>query len=296
MTAIDIVIPCAGRGDDVMRLLSSLHAQCGSSMALHVASITVTDDRHTATLGDRVRQAFPTVRYVAGPARGPAVNRNHGAEMGDAEWILFLDDDCYVTADLLRTYADRAQASSHAEVFEGAIHAVGKRPNGNHHAPLNLHGGCLWSCNLMVKRAVFQRLDGFDEQFPFACMEDVDLRERLAAAAAQVCFVRDAVVFHPWRSISERELTRQIISHAIYAAKHPSFVRSWTVLHTLRMAKGRLKLYAAGGFGTIPWAKYRTVAYDLAAPFALLAVTRVAPLRRSVDRRYRNAPRLAAGA
>jgi hypothetical protein len=30
------------------------------------------------------------------------------------------------------------------------------------------------------------------------------------------------------------------------------------------------------------------VAYDLAAPFALLAVTRVAPLRRRVDRRYRN--------
>ena len=287
---IDIVIPSAGRLPDLQRLLRSLYSCCGASMPGGVASITVTDDRYTAAEAEQLAAEFPGVRYIGGPARGPAANRNHGARQGQAAWVLFLDDDCYLESDLLQAYRDQAAQNPQCDVLEGAIHPVGPRPNGNHHAPLNLQGGCLWSCNMMVRRQMLQRVGGFDEQFPFACMEDVDLRERLQAASAQVGFAPGAVVFHPWRSISELELTRQIISHAIYAAKHPAFAKSWTPLHALRMVKGRLRLYAAGGFGTIPWAKYRTVAYDLAAPFALLAVTRVAPLRSSVHQRYRNNP------
>lgn len=296
MNDIDIVIPSAGRLPDLQRLLRSLYRCCGESMPGAVAGITVTDDRYTAAEAGQLAAEFPAVRYIAGPARGPAANRNHGARQGRAAWVLFLDDDCYLEADLLRAYLGQMERTPGCDVLEGAIHPVGLRPNGNHHAPLNLTGGCLWSCNLLVRRQVFQHVGGFDEQFPYACMEDVDLRERLRAAHAQACFVPDAAVFHPWRSISEREVTRQIISHAIYAAKHPAFVQAWTPLHALRMAKGRLWLYAAGGFGTIPRAKYRTVAYDLVAPFALLAVTRVAPLRRRVDRRYRNGPPQAARA
>lgn len=296
MHDIDIVIPSAGRLPDLQRLLRSLRRCCAESMPGVVAGITVSDDRYSQAEAQQLADEFPAVRYIAGPARGPAANRNHGAAQGRAAWLLFLDDDCYLEADLLRAYLTQARETPDCEVLEGAIHPTGPRPNGNHHAPLNLHGGFLWSCNLMIRRAVFERVGGFDERFPFACMEDVDLSERLKAAAVRSRFVSDAIVFHPWRSISERELTRQIISHAIYAAKHPAFVRTWTGLHALRMAKGRLWLYAAGGFGTIPAGKYRTVAYDLLAPFALLAVTRLAPLRRSLHRRYQNGPGPAASA
>lgn len=289
MEPLDIVIPAAGRGPDLLRLLHSLHEACAGSLRQQVASITVTDDRHTAALGDQIAQRFPQVRYVAGPARGPAANRNHGARQGAAPWLLFLDDDCYVESDLLQAYLQQHARSPQATVLEGAIHAVGPRPNGNHHAPLNLQGGCLWSCNLLLQRGLFESLGGFDERFPFACMEDVDLRERLRDAGANIVFAREAQVLHPWRSVSERELSRQIISHAIYAQKHAAFTRDWTPLHAARMARSRLRLYAGGGFTTIPWVKYRTVLYDLAAPFALLAVTRWPALRRRIDGRYRQA-------
>ena len=288
MSAIDIVIPCAGRAADLLLLLESLNQHCAASLSDAVATITVTDDRHTEELGRRVTDRFPRVRYVRGPSRGPAVNRNHGASKGSAPWILFLDDDCFVRDDLLAAYVGQVAASPDVDVFEGAIHPVGERPNGNHHAPLNTTGGYLWSCNVLVRRNTFESIGGFDEEFPFACLEDCDLRERLQALPAKILFADDAVVLHPWRSVSERELTRQIISHAIYAAKHPAFVKSWTPLHALRMAKGRVRLYRSGGFGSIPWAKYLTVAYDLVGPFVLLAVTRVAPLRSRIDRRFRN--------
>ena len=290
MTRIDIVIPCAGRVPDLLRLLQSLHQSCAPSLAQHCASITVTDDRHTAALAKQVHQAHPAVNYVAGPARGPAVNRNHGARQGSAEWILFLDDDCYLEADLLQAYLQQLAATPQADVLEGAIHAVGPRPNGNHHAPLNTTGGQLWSCNVLVRRSVFEAVGGFDEDFPFACMEDCDLLERFKAHGAAIVFAAQAVVFHPWRSISEREVTRQIISHAIYAHKHPAFARGFGALHLLRALRGRMRLYASGRPSSIPLSKYRTVGYDLAAPVAVYAVMRLAPLRQALWRRFRNTP------
>ncbi len=290
MSRIDIVIPCAGRGDDLMRLLSSLYAECAASIALHVESITVTDDRHSDALRDRVRTAFPSVRYVTGPARGPAVNRNHGAGFGDAEWVLFLDDDCYLAGDLLQAYARCIEAAPQAEVFEGAIHPVGERPNGNHHAPLNTTGGYLWSCNLLIQRQVFHAVGRFDEEFPFACLEDCDLMDRLKARQAVIMFAVDAVVCHPWRSISEREVSRAIISHAIYGQKHPEFVAGWNLMHLLRALRGRARLYRLGRFSSIPWTQYRTVGFDLIAPLMVYAVMRVPPLRQALFDRYRNRP------
>lgn len=294
MTAVDIVIPCAGRASDLLRLLTSLHTQCADSMAELCASITVTDDRHSTELAAQIAAGFPAVRYVAGPARGPAANRNHGASFGAADWILFLDDDCYPQANLLRAYANLIAREPQADVLEGAIHAVGERPNGNHHAPLNTRGGVLWSCNLMVRRRLFDAVGRFDESFPYACLEDCDLARRLQLQANRVAFAADAVVFHPWRSVSEREISRAIISHAIYAAKHPDFVRDWGLMHVLRAMSGRLRQYRLGRFTSIPRAKYRTVLYDFTAPLIVCAVVRIAPLRRALCERYRNARPVAA--
>lgn len=288
MNRFDIVIPSAGRPTDLLRLLDSIHARCAGSLAGLVASITVTDDRHSPALADQVQRDFPQVRYVAGPARGPAANRNHGASFGSGEWILFLDDDCYLECDLLQAYARRIAGVPEATVFEGAIHAVGARPNGNHHAPLNTTGGFLWSCNLLVKRSIFEAVGCFDERFPFACLEDADLRERLTAHGAAIVFAPAAIVFHPWRSISEREVSRQIISHAIYAQKHPEFVRIWTLPHLLRALRGRVRQYRLGHFSSIPWAKYRTVGYDMLAPVLVYALMHLAPLRQRVCERHRN--------
>ncbi|MFM9916348.1 MAG: glycosyltransferase family 2 protein [Rhizobacter sp.] len=288
MTHIDIVIPCAGRAHDLLRLLGSLHACCEDSLGRLVASVTLTDDRHSEALGQQVKAEFPTVDYVRGPSRGPAANRNNGAAKGHAEWILFLDDDCYVEADLLQAYAACIQSNPHACVHEGAIHPVGERPNGNHGAPLNIEGGNLWSCNLLIKRATFEAIGRFDERFPFACLEDVDLRKRIHAHGTDVVFARDAVVYHPWRSISERELTRQVISHAIYAHIHPDFTRGWTLLNVLRILSRRVPQYRSGRFSSIPLSKYRTVGFDMVLPMVVYLVLRLPFLSERLSAKYIN--------
>ena len=114
--------------------------------------------------------------------------------------------------------------------------------------------------------------------------------DRLKARHAVITFAVDAVVCHPWRSISEREVSRAIISHAIYGQKHPEFVAGWNLMHLLRALRGRARLYRLGRFSSIPWTQYRTVGFDLIAPLMVYAVMRVPPLRQALFDRYRNRP------
>jgi GT2 family glycosyltransferase len=50
---------------------------------------------------------------------------------------------------------------------------------------------------MMIQKKLFESLDGFDENFPFPHMEDVDLRERVRLKNEKILFVKDAVVDHP---------------------------------------------------------------------------------------------------
>ena len=298
MIAVDIVIPSAGRPDLLLALLDSLARQTpqpgqaadtmasttASTTASIIATITVTDDRHTADTGRRVHAAHPSVRYVAGPARGPAANRNHGAARGQAPWLLFLDDDCHLDSNLLARYADHARADPAAQVLEGAILPVGQRPSALHHAPINSDGGFLWSCNFMIKRQLFDSLGGFDPRFPYA-LEDCDFMQRLRERGVRVPFVRAAVVRHPWRAISLTELARQLLGHAVMADKHPVFVAGWTPRHVLRALRGRVRQYTGAGLGTLGLRAVPTAVCDFLAPVAMWGAVRIKPLRRALVRR-----------
>ena len=121
MKLFDIVIPSAGREEDLIWLLFSLQTYAQSSIAHIVDSITVSDDRYTLALAQKLRDKFPNVHYALGPGRGPAANRNNAASKGSAPWIVFLDDDCYLESDILDAYKQVLAVDPHLEVMEGAI-------------------------------------------------------------------------------------------------------------------------------------------------------------------------------
>lgn len=288
MIQIDVVIPSAGRADDLLRLLDSLAAQGDELLRDHVQSITVSDDRYRVETGRRVHERHPHVRYVRGPARGPAANRNRGAAVGVAPWILFLDDDCYARPGLIQAYLAAAADVQVLDYLEGAIEAEGPRPSANHHAPLNPDGGRLWACNFLIRRARFVAMGGFDERFPHAALEDCEIHQRLELDGARGRFVASAAVVHPWRSLSEVEITRQIIGHAIMAEKHPSFGSQWSWMNLLRMIKGRAINVRDGGFAAVPADKLRTQAYFAIAPFLMFLAVHAGPLRRHLVARHAN--------
>jgi GT2 family glycosyltransferase len=61
--------------------------------------------------------------------------------------------------------------------------------------------GLLWSCNLAVRRDLFEQLGGFDEDFLEAGGEDLEFAWRIRQMKVTVRHVPEAVVFHPARPL-----------------------------------------------------------------------------------------------
>lgn len=163
--------------------------------------VIVADDGVLLTAETLVCERFPWARWTAGPRRGPASNRNHGARLGRGSWLIFTDDDCQPEPGWLAAFAREVDAGRPPDVLEGCTRSGVDNYGSLQAAPVNETGGFLWSCNLGVTRGTFDRLGGFDEGFKFPHLEDVDFRLRLADLRATVRFVPDAVVVHPPRPV-----------------------------------------------------------------------------------------------
>jgi len=192
-----IVIPTCGRLESLARCLRALPAG---------VEIIVTDDSDGGAARGMVSSSFPGVRYLAGPRRGPAANRNHGANAAVGEWLAFVDDDCEPQPGWLEALD---AATSDADVVEGRTVAPGASDSPFEEHVENQGGGVLWSCNLAVRREVFARLGGFDEDFTEAGGEDMEFAWRVARAVLRVRFEPEALVFHPPRRIGWRGLWRR---------------------------------------------------------------------------------------
>lgn len=199
MPLISVIIPTCHRNDLLAKCLDRL-APGVQTLPPEQYEVIVTDDGSRSTAEQMVRESYPWARWVAGPRRGPAANRNHGARAAKGEWLAFTDDDCLPSREWLAALTIAIIPG--IEVYEGKTTCEAGVHSPMEQAPINLHGGWLWSCNMMVHKDVFQNLGGFDERFPHPHMEDTDLRERIKVAKYLFLFVEEAVVDHPPRRVA----------------------------------------------------------------------------------------------
>jgi GT2 family glycosyltransferase len=218
---ISVVIPPCRRPDELLACVERIRAP--SAAAGVGFEVIVSDDAGDADLAQGLAGRQPQVRWIAGPARGPAANRNNGAARATGEWLVFTDDDCLPQDGWLAAYVDAMNRNPGCEVFEGRTRADRARQSLDEHAPLNEDGGCLWSCNLAISRQLFERIGGFDERFPYATMEDVELQHRILAAGEAIVFVDKALVIHPYRRLGGwAQLLRYRHSMRLYLRLHPA--------------------------------------------------------------------------
>jgi GT2 family glycosyltransferase len=223
LVKVSIVIPTRNRDQTLARCLMGLTKQSGGIPV----QIIVTDDGASASTKEMIASAFPGMEWTAGPQRGPAANRNHGASLATGDFIVFLDDDVEPEAELLTGYL--AAVVPEVNVYEGRTTCKAGVHSALEHAPANETGGSLWSCNMMVRRAFWLSFGGFDEDFPYPHMEDVAFRERLKEAGETFLFVPAASVDHPpRRRPSGRALARLNESHFIYHYKYVGSKPSWS--------------------------------------------------------------------
>jgi GT2 family glycosyltransferase len=189
---------------------------------------TLSSDKYEVIVSDDgkeeagVQNKYPGVKWVKGPQKGPAANRNNGAKYATGNWIIFLDDDCIPDKDLLENYRTAIDQNKDVKIFEGRIYADMPKYSLGLTSPINLTGGYLWACNFLIQRSFFISLHGFDERFPFAAMEDVDLRVRINKTGNKIIFVSGASVCHPWRKKGGwSKVMQHNISTSLFLQKHP---------------------------------------------------------------------------
>ena len=193
-----VVIPTFDRVETLAVCLSRL-APGAQTLAPDQYEVIVTDDGRRDATRTLLALKFPWARWVAGPARGPAANRNNGAAVAKGEWLVFTDDDTVPSREWLAAYAAVNASHPEADALEGRTTCAVGFGTPMYYAPVNETGGLFWSCNIAVRAGRFREIGGFDEGFTLAHMEDQDLRERLLAAGVRFPWVPDAVVDHPPR-------------------------------------------------------------------------------------------------
>lgn len=187
--------------------------------------VIVSDDSASGEDRKYFKKIYPWLNWTRGPGKGPAKNRNNGALEARGDWLVFLDDDCIPKSDLLHGYMDEIRKDPNVLVLEGTIKPNRRKQFLREVAPINLNGGYLWSCNFAIQREFFwDQLKGFYEEFPYPCMEDVDLRERIKKMGVNFPFCINACVIHPWKVDKQKfgiELKIKTFSHSLYYRRHP---------------------------------------------------------------------------
>lgn len=222
MTAVkfSVVIPTYQRPAVLAQTLDRLTSEL-QGVSAGTFEIVVTDDSHDDGTRLMVGDRYPHVRYVRGPGRGPAANRNCGAAMAQGEWIAFIDDDCQPANGWLAAL-DHAEVISSLDVIEGAIVAPEKVDSPFRHYGENATGGLYWSGNLAVRREVFNRLGRFDEDFTQAAGDDLEFGDRIRRSGVRTVFCAAATVMHPTHVVSWRYIAWHVFAirwHLLYVLK-----------------------------------------------------------------------------
>ncbi len=207
---ITVVIPTCERRELVARCLENING---------ADEVVVTDDSKSDRTRQMVRNRFPGVKWVRGPGRGPAANRNFGASQATGDLFAFVDDDCIPAegwVEHIRT------ALAEAQVVEGKTICTGKTSYPFEEVVENLLGGLLWSCNLGIRKDLFLRMGGFDEDFLEAGGEDLEFAWRLKGNGIIAAFAPTAVVYHPARRVTIRRWFYRVFQdrcHLLYRLK-----------------------------------------------------------------------------
>lgn len=230
-----VVVPTFNRWDALRRCLDALRNQTVSGF--EVVVVVDGDDAPVPTDIDAT--------VVVRPHAGPAAARNAGVASTDRRLILFLGDDVFVTPQAVERHLGRHNAEPsdevavlgrvdwHPDVADAPInrwldwsgsqfdfHAVERATS------RDLGFGRFFTSNVSLKRALFDDAGGFDEEFPYAAYEDIELGWRLAEKGMVLRYEPGARAHHlhhyDWPSL-ERRFQAVGRSERIMVRKHPWF-------------------------------------------------------------------------
>lgn len=216
---ISVVIPTADRPDLVKRAVDSVEAQ-----SLVAREILVVDNGKTVLApGDLT----PTCRIIrTTPGIGPSAARNRGAEAAESPFVAFLDDDDIWEAEFL-AHCTQVLRARQARVVVGRLDrrdqdgaqrrykCFPEDPRRQRRVYFSNPG--FGGQNIVLERALFLSLGGFDESLPASV--DRDLCARLLQAGIRIEVASEAVAVLCDHA-GDRVRGRQVTGNRLFIARH----------------------------------------------------------------------------
>jgi glycosyltransferase involved in cell wall biosynthesis len=218
--AVSVIVPVRNGADDLRRLLASLERQ---TLPRERFEIVVGDDGSTDADVRALATEDGFVRVLSGPPLNSYAARDRAVRGSTAPALAFCDSDCLPAPDWLES---GLAALERADLAAGEIrYEIPARPTVwtlievdtyKDHAR-QVAASNAETCNLFVRRRVYDRIGGFDDSLPEH--GDFDFVQRAVAAGASLVYEPRALVTHPTRDRARPFLRSVWIYNRWYAAR-----------------------------------------------------------------------------
>ena len=210
MPDLTVVIPTLGTRPSLARVIERLNDDTHRSVDFEVVVVGHDAEVPLERLAELVGDLQAPLRVIDRSGPGVSFARNAGWRDARADLVLFLDDDVLPSGALLAEHLAWHRREPADEV--GVLGHVRWAPEvrvtpfmrwleqGIQFDYPNIVGteagwGRFYTANISVKRAIMERVGGFDETIPFL-YEDIDLGYRLNEVGFRLLYNRNAVGDH----------------------------------------------------------------------------------------------------
>ena len=227
---LSVMLPTCNRADALRRTLSALERQTADKVCYE---IIVADDGSADSTPDVLRQFADTTSclfrcVLLRRNGGPAKARNAALSFVRGSTVLIIGDDIEPTSALIERHLqfhrqrpdEREALLGHAAFpeelpptpFMRWLEQGGRRYFFNYAA---LRAGqeagpmFFYTCNVSVKMSLLKKSGWFDESFPYASHEDLELGCRLAAQGMRLFYDPAAAGWH-WHPLTAQGIARRI--------------------------------------------------------------------------------------
>ena len=198
---VSVVIPTRNRAHRLRPLLSALDAQDYPNYEVIVVD-DASEDKTPSLLSAWAGGNHVPLRLEA--SSGSYAARNHGWRAGRGDVIAFTDDDCRPRTGWLTALVAGLREPDNVGV-QGVTRAYpGEITPFTHQIEQRHPGPPYRTCNIAYRRAVLDRLGGFDQSMRWYADNILGLRARQSGS---IGFAPDAVVDHPPRPRDWRDRT-----------------------------------------------------------------------------------------
>lgn len=238
---ISVIIPTSNRAGLLKKVLGNFVEQTYPPDKFEVIVIDDGSVDNTESIVKNLQNKMPyKLSYIKQRNQGPAAARNKGLNHARSDIVLFIGDDILPSKELIKQHFESHCKTPGVAVLgftdwskelkiTDFMHYIA--PNGLQFRygsikdPHNCDFRHFYTSNISLSKKWFTD-EQFDEDFPFATLEDTELAYRLKNKGLKIIFNKNAVSYHCHHTTLDSFCQRMKLtgfSAVIFIKKHPEF-------------------------------------------------------------------------